>query len=118
MIVGRPRIATVDIGVPGVAVKDTVAFVACARAGTLMHRNGRWIDVFLFDLIEVVEGGVLGRVCGGCGVDDVECGLATLASGRARLGGGGHGGMEGGELAHHALVLVLFIGMDCLSVLT
>ena len=29
----------------------------------------------------------------------------------------GHGGMQGGELAHHTLVGVLLVGMDCLGML-
>ena len=37
------------------------------------------------------------------------------------LGGfvrGGHGSMQGGELAHHTLVGVLLVGMHCLRMLT
>ena len=30
---------------------------------------------------------------------------------------GGHGGMQGGELAHHTLVRVLLVGMDRLGML-
>lgn len=52
MIVGRPRIATVDIGVPTVAIHDAVAgFVASASSWTLMYRNGGGIDIFLLDVI-------------------------------------------------------------------
>jgi len=31
---------------------------------------------------------------------------------------GGHGGMEGSEIAHHGFVLFLFVGMDGLCMLT
>jgi hypothetical protein len=41
----------------------------------------------------------------------------TLASMLGSLVRGGHGGMQGGELAHHTLVRVLLVGMDCLGML-
>jgi hypothetical protein len=40
--------------------------------------------------------------------------LASMLGGFVR---GGHGGMQGGELAHHTLVGVLLVGMDCLGML-
>lgn len=43
--------------------------------------------------------------------------VTTLASGGAGLVRGGHGGVEGGELAHHLLVLVLLVSVDGLRVL-
>ena len=57
-------------------------------------------------LLDVVTGG--GGNCGGL------CTLATLLGG---LVGGGHTGVEGGEVAHHALVLVLLVGVDGLGML-
>ena len=33
------------------------------------------------------------------------------------LVGGGHGGMQRGELAHHTLIGILLVGMHCLSML-
>lgn len=119
MVVGRPRIAAVDIGVPSIAVEDAVAgFVAGARIGTLMHRDGGRINILLLDLIEMVEGVVVGGIGGRGRGYDVEGSLTSLASGLAGLVSGGHGGMERGEVAHHALVLLLFIGMYGLSMLT
>jgi hypothetical protein len=40
--------------------------------------------------------------------------LASMLGGLVRCG---HGGMQGGELAHHTLVGVLLVSMDCLGML-
>lgn len=113
MVVGRPRIPTaVDIRVPAVIEHGVAGLVAGACSGTLVHRNGVGVDVLFLDLAETVEGGVLRRIG-----RDTEGGLATLASGLPSLGGGGHGGVERGELAHHAFVLVLLVGMHGLGML-
>lgn len=119
MVVGGAGIGTVDIGIPAVAVHDAVAgFVAGAGSGTLMHGDGGGVDVFFLDMVEVAHGSVLGGVGRGRSRGgDSEGGLAPLASGLAGLVGGGHGGMEGGQLAHHPLVLVLLICMDGLGML-
>ena len=67
--------------------------------------------VFLFDG-HGGEGAVeRGDVGGGAG------GLCAFSAGPSALGGGGHVGVEGGELLHHALVLVLLVGVDGLGVL-
>ena len=42
---------------------------------------------------------------------------AARPASRADLVGGGHGGVEGRELAHHALVLVLLVGVHGLRML-
>jgi hypothetical protein len=110
MTVGRPRIPTVDVGVPAVA-----SFVSSGRSWTLMHRNGGGIDVLLLDVVKVVHGSVLGRVGGHC--RDVDRGLAPFSSWLTSLVGRGHGGMERGEVAHHALVLLLLICVHGLCVL-
>jgi hypothetical protein len=44
--------------------------------------------------------------------------LSTLCAWVDGLVSGGHGGVEGGEVAHHALVLFLLVGMNGLSMLT
>lgn len=60
MIIGRPRIAAVHVGIPALTIHDAVAsFVSGSRSWTLMHRNG---DVLLLDLVEVAHGSVLGGV--------------------------------------------------------
>ena len=49
---------------------------------------------------------------------DVRLGGTTaLSTCCCALVGGRHGGVEGGEVAHHGLVLVLLIGVDRLRVL-
>lgn len=114
MVVGRPRIATVDVGVPAVAIHDAVAcFVSSARSWTLMHRNGGGIDVLLLDVVQVVHGGVLGRA----GEGRVDRSLAPFSSWLAGLVGRGHGGVERGEVAHHALVLLLLVCVHGLRML-
>jgi hypothetical protein len=117
MVVGRPRIATVDIGVPAVIHEGVAGFVSSAGPWTLMHRNGGRIDVLLFDVIEVAHGRVLGGICGWRGGCDGDRHLAPFPPWLAGLVGCGHGGVEGGELAHHPLVLLLLICMDCLCML-
>jgi len=57
-------------------------------------------------LLDIVRGG--GGDCGGL------CTLATLLGG---LVGGGHASVEGGEVAHHALILLLLVGVDGLGML-
>ena len=59
-----------------------------------------------------VEGG--GR--GGGHASGVGGPLGAFATATA-LGGGGHAGVEGGELLHHALVLLLLVGVDGLCML-
>lgn len=118
MVVGRPRIATVDVGAPAIVIHDAVTgFVAGARSGTLMHRNGGMVDVLLLDVVEEAHAIVLGGV-GGCGGGgDVERGLAPFPARLAGLVGCGHGGVERGEVAHHALVLLLLVGVHGLRML-
>ena len=59
-----------------------------------------------------VEGG--GR--GGGHASGVGGPLGAFATATS-LGGGGHAGVEGGELLHHALVLLLLVGVDGLCML-
>jgi hypothetical protein len=116
MTVGRPRIPTVDVRVPAFAIHDAVAsFVSSGRSWPLMHRNGGGIDVLFLDVVKVVHGSVLGRVGGHC--RDVDRSLAPFSSWLTSLVGRGHGGMERGEVAHHALVLLLLICVHGLCVL-
>lgn len=115
MVVGRPRIATVDVGAPAIVIHDAVTgFVAGARSWALVHRNGGMVDVLLLDVVEVVHAVVL---VGGCGGGDVERGLAPFSARLASLVGCGHGGVERGEVAHHPLVLLLLIGVHGLRML-
>ena len=109
MIIGRPRIATVDVGVPGVAVHGGVAgLVASACARALVDGD---CGVLFLDAVEILGGG-----CHGSGDGDGR--LASFSTSLAGLVDCGHGGVEGGELAHHALVLILLVGMDSLGMLT
>ena len=110
MTVGRPRISTIDVGVPGVGVDAVAGLVASAGARALVHRHGGLRDVLLLDLAE----GVLRGRGGGGGDDD---GLAALAPGLPGFVGSGHGGVEGGEVAHHPLVLLLLVGVYGLCML-
>lgn len=85
------------------------ALVAGAGARTLVDERREDVGaVFLLDGHRaVVEGG------GGSG----ERGLAAFGTSLGALAGGGHAGVEGGELVHHALVLLLLVCVDGLSVL-
>lgn len=111
MTVGGPYAGPVDVGrldVPGGSggiVAGTL--VAGGGAGTLMKGRQAVDDVLALD--------IQGRARG-YGSDGGGGSLGAFAG--AALGGGGHGGVEGGELVHHALVLVLLVGMDSLCVLT
>jgi hypothetical protein len=116
MVVGRPRIATVDVSVPTVIHDAFAGFIASAGSWTLMHRNGSGIDVFLLDMLQMAHGGVLGAVGGSRGCD-ADRSLVPFSPCLPNLVGCGHGCMEGGELAHHPLIVVLLICMHCLSML-
>jgi hypothetical protein len=115
MIIGRPRIATVDVAVPSVAIDDVAAFVPSARSWTLMHRNGGWIDVLFLDVVETgILRGIGGCVCG----READRRLSPFYPWLASLVGCGHGGVEGGEVTHHSFVLVLLVCVYGLSMLT
>ena len=86
-------------------IETVAALVASTSAGPLMHGGHTMGEVLLFDGEDAAEGS--GRAGDG----------ASLAARLAALGGGGHGGMEGGELVHHALVLLLLVGVDGLGML-
>lgn len=96
------------VGTSGMKDKTVAALVASTGTGPLMHGRQHMRRILLLDRQGIIHGGGLTR-------DGVS---ATLATRLAALGRGGHGSMEGGELMHHALVLLLLIGMHGLSVLT
>ena len=83
------------------------------------------LHVLLLQLVVLVQH--LGRrrqvgrgVCGGLGSTTTTTAFAAWAAAAAAaagLVGGCHGGVERGEVAHHLLVLVLFVGVDGLGML-
>jgi hypothetical protein len=89
----------VPLGVVVVDDAGVVALVAGAGARALVERDGG--EILLLDEVH------------GVGVD----GESALAPGDAGLVCSSHCGVEGGEVAHHALVLVLLVCMDGLGVL-
>lgn len=112
MVVGGPGGGTIDVvglDVPGGAglVDEgvVVALVAGAGAGTLVEGHGH---VLLLDEVHGVVGAI-GEGEGG--------GRAPAAARMADLVGGGHCRVEGCEIAHHLLVLLLLVGVDGLGVL-
>ena len=124
-------VGTINVRGPaaGGRVEAAAAFVSAAlvaRRGSRAHRHGvLWGPVvFLLDRHcrhGAVEGarrtpGVLRRGGHGSGRGGCRC-VATLASSDAALRCGGHRGMEGRELLHHPLVLVLLVGVDRLCML-
>jgi hypothetical protein len=96
-------------------------FIAGARPGTLMNRKN---GILLLD-----KGGTATSVVVG-----VEMEVLLRNGGDGRGGGGslatpfaapcasfigcGHSGMQRREVAHHSLILLLFVCVDCLGVLT
>ena len=108
------------VGTPVVVHEGVGTFVASARAWAVVDWGDGVAHVLLLDGVEGVDGGVVvGGSRGGCGDEGggVEGVLAALAAGLAGLVGGGHGCVEGGEVAHHALVLLLLVGVDGLCML-
>ncbi len=87
-------------------------FVSGGRAGTLGHGEDSVGNVLLLD-----GHGRDGAVGGGRETGRVVGTLSALLAGAAALRGCGHGSVEGGELLHHALVLVLLVGVDGLGML-
>lgn len=93
------------------------ALVAGAGARALGHGVDSVGKVLLLDG-HGGDGSVEGATVGGRDARvRAACSLAALAARGAALGGGGHGRVEGGELGHHALVLVLLVGVDGLGML-
>lgn len=136
MVVG---VAAVHMRVSvAVDVEIAAALVAGTRSRALMKRNrhrhrNRADAFFLLDdrrrqgrravigaggvvVVDAVGAGVAVPVPVGGSVVGSVVGAAFGAV-LGRFVGGGHGGVEGGELAHHALVLVLLVGVDGLGVL-
>lgn len=120
MAVDRTGVGSVNIvrlDVPGACgggvVEEAVgvraaALVASAGARALVDGEGV-LDVLLLD--DVGLEGLVVDVVGGVGVGGA---FSALLGG---LVGGGHGSVEGGEVAHHALVLLLLVGVDGLGML-
>lgn len=113
MTVGRTGRRSIDVGrlyVPsgtsGMKDKTVAAFVTSTGAGP--HRCQHMSRILLLngERIAHSSGGACDRVS------------ATFTAGLAALGRGGHRCMKGREFMHHALILVLFIGMNGLSMLT
>lgn len=121
MAVRGPYAGPVDVGglyMPGGSggvVERASTLVAGGGAGTLMKRRQDVDAVLALD----VHGGhrATRGDCSHCGSGggSGSRGLGALAS--AALGGGGHAGVERGELVHHTFVLVLLVCVDGLSVL-
>lgn len=115
MVVGATTVAVggLDVPVGGGMVHDAVpSFVTGARAGTLVHGRHAHRPVLLLD-----GHGGHGAVEVGATLTMASSLLGALPASPSALAGGGHGGMEGGELVHHALVLVLLVGVDGLCML-
>jgi hypothetical protein len=122
MVVGGSRGWTVhfrSLDVPGGSlVKNSIviaALVASAGAGTLVSRL---CILFLLNGIRGWEArsrrsGARARAR----ASRTSSGLRTFAPRLGGLVGGNHGGVEGCEVAHHALILFLLIGMDGLCML-
>lgn len=91
-----------------------IAFVSSASSWAL--KGMKWMGwVFLFDVIGVAVilgawGGAIRRSSSGS--------VITLPPRMGRLVCGSHCGMKGSKIAHHALILVLLIGMYGLRMLT
>lgn len=88
-----------------------VALVSCACAGALMHVDAK---VLLLDKSH----GRAGRAGGGdgWGMDGRRVRPPDSAS-LANLVCSSHGSVERGKVAHHGLVLLLLVGVDCLCML-
>ena len=122
MTVGRPLVGTIDVGCLDMPcttpwLKKCIGpLVASGGAGALGHGEDSVGTVLCLDghggdgAVEsgVGRGGATGGVGGGPG---------ALCTRTPALGGGGHVGVEGGELLHHPLVLVLLVCVDGLGML-
>lgn len=140
IMVRMVSVAAVHVSV-AVDVEVAAALVAGTRSRPLMKRNrhghrDRADAFFLLDdrrregrravigaggvvVVDAVGAGVAVPVpVSGVGVVGRGVVGAAFGSVLGRLVGGGHGSVEGGELAHHAFVLVLLVGVDGLGVLS
>ena len=121
MTVRRPYARSIDIRrlyvpVSGGVVERASTFVAGGSAGALMKGRQDMDAVFTLDVHRghrTPRSGDSGS--GGGSSSNSGRGLIALAG--SALGSGGHAGVERGELVHHALVLLLLVGVDGLGVL-
>lgn len=111
-----------DVPVSAPLVDDAVVVTFVARAGSWTATKGITAPhVLLLDVLHHVvlqrAPAAVGRGRRAGGPVGLALAAAVGAAAAGRLGGRGHGSVERGQIAHHLLVLVEFVGVDGLGML-